>query len=337
MAETKGIQFTPETLSKTLVKYRPEMIQQIMLSMGPALNHMSALTGIRYKEVVASMAGKFEFSNYKKNRKGNGLVSVDGREIETFFGNCIEPIDPNSIYQSIWGSNVTKGDALKKVPIVKLICAYIMAQLGENIFLNLFTAKHVADADGTANWFNGFKTILDADETDGRLSTNDKNLADITAITAENAEDVIKDFYWGADKVLRGQRLKLFMSDMAYHYYTESYQMNHGALPYNQAYDKKTLEGAPNVEFVPLACVPDDFLLLTTRNNIKLLYNQKTDDETYIVEKSLDNHYDVDFIANMFFGTQFLSVHQRTLRYGRVKPTSSGDSSDTGAGTTTKE
>lgn len=100
---TEKITFTPEELSKTFVKYRKELIQQLMFAMGSALNQMSALTGIRYKEVVSSLAGKFEFSNYKKDRLGNGLVSIDGREIETFFGNCIEPIDPNSIYQSIWG------------------------------------------------------------------------------------------------------------------------------------------------------------------------------------------------------------------------------------------
>lgn len=95
---------------------------------------------------------------------------------------------------------------------------------------------------------------------------------------------------------------------MAYHYYTEAYQLNHGSLPYNTNYDKRTLEGASNVEFAPLANVPDDFLLLTPKSNILALFNQKTSDETYIVEKSLDNHYDVDFIANMFFGTQFESV-----------------------------
>lgn len=106
---------------------------------------------------------------------------------------------------------------------------------------------------------------------------------------------------------------------MTYHFYTEAYQKAHGSLPYNQAYDKRTLEGASNVEIVHLACVPDDFMLLTTRQNMKLLFNQKADDDRYIVERSLKNHYDVDFIANAFFGTQFLSVSPRTLRYGKKK------------------
>lgn len=133
------------------------------------------------------------------------------------------------------------------------------------------------------------------------------------SITAENAEDILKDFYWSRDVKLRRQKLKFFMSDMTYHNYTEAYQLNHGSLPYNNSYDKKTLEGASNVELVPLANVPDGFLLLTPKSNIVALFNQKTDDEKYLVEKSLDNHYDVDFIANMFFGTQFLSVSKESF------------------------
>lgn len=135
----------------------------------------------------------------------------------------------------------------------------------------------------------------------------------LESITSENAEDILKDFFWSRDVKLRRQKLKYFMSDMTYHNYTEAYQLNHGSLPYNNSYDKKTLEGASNVELVPLANVPDDFLLLTPKSNIMALFNQKSDDEKYLVEKSLDNHYDVDFIANMFFGTQFLSVSKESF------------------------
>ena len=69
---------------------------------------------------------------------------------------------------------------------------------------------------------------------------------------------------------------------------------------------------------MPLSCVPDDFLLLTPKSNILALFNQKTDDETFLVERSLDNHYDVDFIANMFFGTQFYSVSPEVFLVGKT-------------------
>jgi hypothetical protein len=322
MPTTKGyITFTPEELTTTFQTYREQLIIQPMLAMSTALQHMSVRTGIRYRETVSEMSGKFQLGNYKKDKLGSGNVSVEGRVFETFFGNCIEPIDPNAIYQTIWGSNITKGDGLKNVPIVLAVCAYIMAQLGENLYLNLWTAKHDGTKfDETASFFNGLKTIIDNDIAGTNDSATVKISADLgnlmtstDSISKDNAEDVIKDFFWSRNEILRGQQLKYFMSDLTYHYYTEAYQMNHGSLPYNQTYDKRTLEGASNVELVPLSNVPADFLLLTPKSNIYCLYNQQTDDEKYICEKSLNNHYDVDFIANMFFGTQFESVSNKVF------------------------
>lgn len=315
MAEFK---FTPESLSQTFITYRRQMIEALMLGMKPAVDSMSVMTGIRYKEVVAEIGGNFEFSNYKKDRLGTADIPIKGRELETFFGNCVQPIDPNQLYQTVWGANVTKGDGLKNTPIAVAVCAYIMKKLGENQFLNLFTAKHDASKDGTANWFNGFQTILEKDVTDGNISADEGNLFTFTdSIDGDNAEDTVKDFYWSAAPALRAQKLRLFISDKGYRNYMDAYQKAHGALPYNVTYEKKTLDGASNVEITPLACVPDDFLLLTPRQNIKLLYNQKSDDDRYLVERSLSNHYDVDFIANAFFGTQFLSVGSHTLLYGK--------------------
>lgn len=322
MPTTKGyITFTPEELTTTFQTYREQLIIQPMLAMSTALQHMSVRTGIRYRETVSEMSGKFQLGNYKKDKLGSGNVSVEGRVFETLFGNCIEPIDPNAIYQTIWGSNITKGDGLKNVPIVLAVCAYIMAQLGENLYLNLWTAKHDGTKfDETASFFNGLKTIIDNDIAGTNDSATVKISADLgnlmtstDSISKDNAEDVIKNFFWSRNEILRGQQLKYFMSDLTYHYYTEAYQMNHGSLPYNQTYDKRTLEGASNVELVPLSNVPADFLLLTPKSNIYCLYNQQTDDEKYICEKSLNNHYDVDFIANMFFGTQFESVSNKVF------------------------
>ncbi|MCD8296821.1 MAG: hypothetical protein LUC88_04540 [Prevotella sp.] len=323
MADKVGnFTFTPEELSKTFVTYRKELIVMPMLALQEALAHMSVRTGIRYREIVSEMGGKFQLGNYDKTKLGDGDLTIDARIFETFFGNCVEPIDPNAIYQSIWGSNVTKGEGLKNVPIVVQVCAYMMKQLGENLLLNLFTAEHDAsNTTDTASLFNGFKTIIQKD-IDG---TNENGKVYISedlgnleygseSITADNAEDVLKDFFWNSDVKLRRQKLKYFMSDMAYHYYTEAYQNNHGALPYNQAYDKKTLEGASNVELCPLTCVPDDFLLLTPKTNIYALFNQKGQDETFVVERSLNNHFDVDFVATMFFGTQFESVSKEVFR-----------------------
>lgn len=326
-----NVTYGAEELSKTFQTYRKDFILMPFLAMAELAKHCNVRTGIRYKETVSAMSANAEIGNYSKTKHDEADVNIDPRVFQTFFGNVVKGIDPNAIYQSIWGSNITKGDALKNVPIVNQVCAYLVKKVGESMLMNSFTAKHDAsDTSKTAKWFNGFKTILDNDAA----GTNDLAKVLISAdignlvegkesISADNAEDLIKDFYWAevgnplAAAKLRSQQLKLFMSDQAYHFYTESYQTNHGALPYNQAYDKKSLDGASNVEFVPLPCVPNDFLLLTPKNNAYLLYNQKTEDEQFLVKSSLKNHYDVDFIMNYFFGTQFESVAPETLRYWR--------------------
>lgn len=328
-----NVTYGAEELSKTFQTYRKEFVIMPFLAMEQLAKHMNVRTGIRYRETVSQMSTNAEISNYSKTKHQDADVKIDPRVFETFFGNIVQGIDPNAIYQSIWGSNVTKGDGLKNVPIVVQVCGYLVKKIGEKMFMNSFTAKHDStDTTSTSKWFNGFQTILENDVAGTNYTNKVLISADIgnlvegaESITADNAEDLIKDFYWNqvgnpaAAAKLRSQQLKLFMSDQAYHFYTESYQTNHGSLPYNQAYDKKSLDGASNVEFVPLPCVPDDFLLLTPKNNAYLLFNQKTDDDKFLVEKSLSNHYDVDFIMNYFFGTQFESVSPEVLRYWKKK------------------
>lgn len=328
-----NVTYGAEELSKTFQTYRKEFVIMPFLAMEQLAKHMNVRTGIRYRETVSQMSTDAEISNYSKTKHQDADVKIDPRVFETFFGNIVQGIDPNAIYQSIWGSNVTKGDGLKNVPIVVQVCGYLVKKIGEKMFMNSFTAKHDStDTTSTSKWFNGFQTILENDAAGTNYTNKVLISADIgnlvegaESITADNAEDLIKDFYWNqvgnpaAAAKLRSQQLKLFMSDQAYHFYTESYQTNHGSLPYNQAYDKKSLDGASNVEFVPLPCVPNDFLLLTPKNNAYLLFNQKTDDDKFLVEKSLSNHYDVDFIMNYFFGTQFESVSPEVLRYWKKK------------------
>lgn len=321
--------FTPQSLTESMQKYRTELMTMPMFAMQAALEHMAVRTGIRYKEHVHEMSGDFEIGPYDKYKMGKGEIAIKQRTLETFFGNCIEPIDVNSVYQTLWGSDISKGDALKNVPWTKRICAYIFAQLGEKLFMEMWTAKRNAAGKTTHDLFNGFLAIEDAEINAGTMSAENQNFYTLPqgGITAENAEDILNDFIWGVGqwkgvhKKLRDARgLKLFMSDRTKHYYEVAYQTNHGALPYNQQFTKAHLDGKPNIEFVALANVPDDYLCLTAKNNILSLWNQKGSDETFLVEKSLTSHYDVDFIANLFYGEQYLSVNKEMLAVMKAAP-----------------
>lgn len=321
--------FTPEALSTAFQTFRTELILMPMYAMRAALQHMGHRDGIRYKEHVHEMRGNFQMGNFDKYKKGDGAISIVQRTLETFLGNCIEPIDPVSIYKSLWGSDVTKGEALKTVPWVKRICAYIMAQIGERMFNEMWTAKHdPSNTTLTSKWFNGFKTIEDAEIAAGAMSVEEGNLYYLPeALSADNAEDLLKDFYWGvagswngANDKLRNQKLKFFMHVKTKHFYEEAYQKNHGALPYNEQYIKAHLDGAPNVEFVALTNVPENYLCLTPKNNILALWNQRTADETFLVKESKTSYYDVDFLANMFYGEQYLSINKEMLCVARKAP-----------------
>ena len=321
------VTFTPEELTRSMQKYRKELILMPMFAMAAALQHMGHRDGIRYKEHVHEMKGNFEFGNYDKYKKGDGAISIVQRTLETFFGNCIEPIDPNSIVQTLWGSDVTKGEALKNVDWVKRVCAYIFRKLGENMFLNMWTAKHdPTNTTKTSKWFNGFLTLEDIEIAAGTMAKELQNLYYLPeAFNANNTEDLINDFYWGdaaagwlgVHTLLRGQKTKLFMSETVKHYYEVSYQTNHGALPYNLQFTKAHLEGKPNVEFVALSNVPENYLSLTPQGNILALWNLRTADETFLCEKSLTSHYDVDFLANMFYGEQYESINPEKLCVAR--------------------
>ena len=320
--------FTPDALKDGFQKYRTELIVMPMFAMQMAMQHMGFADGIRYKEHIHEMSGKFQMGNFDKYKKGDGAINIDQRTLETFLGNCIEPIDPISIYKTLWGSDVTKGEGLKNVPWVKRVCAYIMKQLGENMFNVMWTAKRdETNTTETKKWFNGFCELENIEILAGKMSKEIGNLYTLPeAVTPENAEDLLKDFYWGnvaagwkgVDKKLRAQSLKLFMSDWMKHCYEEAYQMNHGALPYNRQYEQAHLEGAPRVELVALPNVPNNYLSLTPKNNIMTLWNQRTQDENFLCEKSLTSHYDVDFIANMFYGEQYRSINKEMLCVARL-------------------
>lgn len=330
------VDFTPESLNTSFQKYRTELIEMPMFAMSAATAHMTIREGIRYQEHVHEMRGDFEIGPYDKYKMGDGNVDIIQRTLQTYFGNCIEPIDVNAIYQTLWGSDINKGEALKSVPWVKRICGYIMRQLGEKLYECMWTAKRNGSGKKTSDLFNGFGEIENIEILAGKMSKEFGNFSPLAAlageggITSENAEDVLNAFVWGCteanwkgvDPKLRDARnLKLFMSDRTKYLYEVCYQMNHGALPYNLQFNKAHLDGKQNIEFVALGNVPDNYLSLTGKGNILSLWNKKGQDETFIVKNSLTSHYDLDFIANLFYGEQYLSTNKEMLCVCKAQPT----------------
>ncbi len=309
MAGTGAVKITPEDLNKSYHTYRKELIQQPVFALADALQYMTLWLGVRYKETLGELHGSMEIGNYDPLALDDEDVNIIGRTLEVYHGNCVKQFDPNSVLQSIYGSAVLKGDGLKNVPITKIVFAYLMKKLGESLYENLWTAKHVDGSRKTSEYFDGFETIIDKEIAANNISVANKNMVEIPAITKENAEDVFKDFYRQASPKLIKGNTRLFCTYDEYWAYCDAYQLNHGSLPYNNKYDKPILEGSlGKCEITPLHNVSAGKLKLTTKSNLIVGMNLASEYGDFVVEKSLKSHYWLDLVCNMLFGCQIKSL-----------------------------
>lgn len=311
--------FTAEDLAKTAIKYRKMFLMMAVIGLEETKKHMSIRPGIRYKEVVGELTGDIEIGPYSETRIDDSNVNVDKRELETFFGSVVRSFSPNSIYQSLWGSSVTKGEGLKDTEITKQVVAYLMKKLSQSLNKNVWSAKRNDAGTTTATLFNGFDTIAENEITASKLTKEKKNLFEFSeAIDSTNAVDALKTFYRSADDILKGEKTKLFISHDIYDAYVDDYQSTVGAIVYNREFDKATLEGSRGkCELVPLSNKADSkFIQLTTQGNMLIGVDQESDLEKILIEKHAA--FVLQFIVTMFFGCQYESINKERLLVGKL-------------------
>lgn len=313
------VNFTAEDLAKTAIKYRKVFLMMAVIGLEETKKHMSIRPGIRYKETVGELSGSIEIGPYSETREDNSNVDIDKRELETFFGSVVRNFSPNTIYQSLWGSSVTKGEGLKETDITRQVVAFLMKKLSESLNKNVWVAKRNAAGTTTSTLFNGFDTIADTEITAGNLAVAKKNLFEFSAaITDANAVDALKTFYRSADDILKGEKTKLFITHDIYDAYVDDYKATTGAIPYNKEFDKTTLEGSRGLcELVPLSNKAGTKLIqLTTQSNMLIGVDQESDLEKILVEKHAA--FVLQFIVTMFFGCQYESISKERLLVGKL-------------------
>ena len=126
-----SVNITSEDLQKSARKYRKELLQMPVLGLSRSLQHMTLRPGIRYAETVGELSGDMQFGPYSETRENNSEVVINPRTLYTYFGSVVRNFSPNKIYQSMWGSDITKGEALKNTEITRKVLAYLTAQLGK--------------------------------------------------------------------------------------------------------------------------------------------------------------------------------------------------------------
>lgn len=305
---------TASDLAKSAQKFRKELLMMPVLALEQSTNHMSIRSGIRYKETVGELSGNIQLAPYSESRIDSDGVTITPRELETYLGSVVKKFSPNSVYQTIYGSSITKGEALKQTDITRQVLAYLARQIGVNLNKVLWSAKRKATGTTSADLFDGFDTITAAEVTAGTLAAAKGNYTKLSAaITASNAVDALKGIYEAAADELQGQATKLFLPKDIYNAYVKDYQATVGAVPYNREYKKTYLEGSDDL--CELVALPNKkgskYIHLTTKSNMLIGVDQISDAERIEVEKH--EAFVLQFIATMFFGCQFESISPERL------------------------
>ena len=311
---------TPEDLATSARKYRSELIMQPVHALADTLKHMNLRTGIRYAETVGELSGDLEIGPYSESRVDDEDVAIKGRTLYTYLGSVVKNFSPNSVASSLYGSAITKGEALKTTEITKQVLAFLSAKIGQGLDMHIFDAVRDENGSGSVDLFDGFDTITGKEIEDGGIATAKGNLFEFgEKIDKNNAVDSIVSFCRQADPLLvgRNKNLKLFLPINVLNAYNDDYKATTGAVPYNTQFEQQYVEGFRNIEMVPMyQKAGSEYLHLTTANNMLVGVNLQGEEERIEVEKH--HPFLLSFIATMFFGVEFESIAKERMLVGKL-------------------
>lgn len=310
-----NISFSDEEYQKAAEKWRQQLLLLPMLSCKDSLRFMTGIPGIRNKEHVGTAKSNAQFGPYKADKNSSSTTEVKYRELETFFGNVCEDFEPNSVITMLLGQNASfLGEGQKTAPSAKLVIASVLKSLGESLHNVLFTAKRKAEGDTSADLFNGFITIADAEVTAENISEAKGNLLKITTGFSEaDALDVAKSIERKAHPVLRATEKFLYCSPEFADAYNDAYMLTHGGIVYNKKFEQAVVEGSNNkTTLAPLTCLAGSSkFFLAPKSNMLYGYDSLSDQERIQVDRF--KPFMLTLSAAMFFGVQFYSIDPRML------------------------
>lgn len=313
------VKITDQDLATSARTYRKDLLMVPVHALAKSLQHMTLRTGVRHSEKVGELTGDIEMGPYSETRVDDKNVSISTRELKTYLGSVVKKFSPNSVAQTVYGSSITKGESLTNVEIVRLVLSYLSAKIGAGIDRHLFNAVRKADGNKTVDLFDGFDTITGQEITSGSISTDLGNLYEFSEpITKLNAVDQVVTFCRSADDFLQEtEGAKLLISRDIYNAYVDDYKATTGAIVYNDKFLKTSVEGFDNVELVPMYQKKNaPYIQLTTKSNLLVGVDQEGDEEDIVIEKHAP--FVLDFVATMFFGTQFETLDKTRLLVGKL-------------------
>lgn len=306
-------------LQKSAVTYQKDLIIMPVISAQATLGHMSPRPGTRGRRVVGQLDGDPELGPWDPKRKDEGGFTVTPRVLETFLGNCTHGFVPNDVWDTVHGSLIVQGEALKGVDIARAILFFAAGKLGKKLNMSIWAAQRDDAGTTTMQLFDGFDTITAKEITAGTIAAAKGNYMELGApIDAQNAVDAFKSIYDSASDELQGEPSKLYITRQQYRAYCEDYKATTGATPYNTEYKKTFLEGSNDLcELVPLTSKKaSPYIHLSPQANMLYGYGAGLAEEALNVEKY--SSWELTLEAAMYFGVQFESISPERLMVAKV-------------------
>lgn len=305
------------TITQSLIdagtKYRKELLAAPLVEMAEILPNFTLKTGIQGKIVGGWLNTAAELRPYRTAKDATGSLTVTPEEMESYLGDVVKEFDPHEVLGTLYTELTSKG--VTDMAIAKRIALEVSRKVGEKLYDNLFTADRNASGDETADLFNGFETLLTDAIAANKLTGALGNLMDLTAdsISEANCGDILKTAWRNLDRILKKQRVRLYVPEQVMDFYEDWYQNEYSTQPWNTGVEQKYLIGSRGrCELVPLNPMSGNYAIFTIKENMNILVDQSSDHETVRI-RECDNPKLVQFFMKAYFGTGFETLQKEYM------------------------
>lgn len=308
-------------LAESARKYRETLLMLPSIGIADAIKYMTPRPGITFEEATGTVKSGAQLGPYKSRRGAANTTKLEERILKVFLGSCVEGFEPNKLIGTIWSQMNASDHKIKNPNLNKAVLMSIMKSVLKALNENLFSAVENSAGDTTAELFNGFDTITEKEITAGKIAADKGNLLMIDAITNDNAVDILQSIYESSSDTLQDEQTFMYVPRTVYNAYCKDYKATTGAAAYNKEYKQTFLEGSDDkCVLAPLVSKKGSKIIqLTPKDNMLYGFGNGVEKEKIEIAKSLESHFEMDFILTMFFGVDYQHIEAERLMIAKYK------------------
>lgn len=310
------------TITQSLIdagtKYRKELLAAPLVELSEILPWFTIKPGIQGKIVGGWLNTSAELRPYRTAKGESGSLTVTPEEMENYLGDVVKEFDPHEVLGTLYSELTSLG--VTQMAISKRIALEVARKVGEKLYDNLFIAVRNKSGDNTVDLFNGFETLIANAITAGTLTEGIGNYMDLTAdaISEANAGDILKNAWRNLDRILKKQRVRLYVPEDVLDFYEDWYQNEYSTQPWNTGIEQKFLVGSRGrCELVPLNPMSGDYMIFSIKENMNILVDQMSDAENVRI-RECDNPKLVQFFMKAYFGTGFETIQKEFMCAAKI-------------------